>query len=259
LRADLAAALTAAGRLLSSADVAAATNLAGAARELGVESADLVALEAELAAARALVEEQQRAARLETARARVQSGALFAPAGDSALDHLLGLEAVAPGFAGLAETWEAFRPAAVAHVQAAIDRGEWAAADTQLALLARAPDGPAAAAPLQAELAARRLQQSYLATPAPASVLTLVSAAPAVYPPLALERQIQGWVDLEFVVDRDGRPRNLLVREASPPGRFDAAALAAVEQYRYAPFEQDGRVYERLIRLRVRFQLQQVQ
>jgi protein TonB len=259
LRTDLAAALTAAGRLLSAADVGGATNLAGAARELGVDSPDLVALEAELAAARALVEGEQRAARLETARARVQSGALFAPAGDSALDHLLGLQAVAPGLAGLAETWEAFRPAAVLAVQGAIDRGEWAAADTQLAALARAPGGPAAAAPLQAELAARRLQATYLTTPAPASVLRLVSAAPAVYPPDALEREVQGWVDLEFVADRDGRPRNLVVLQASPPGRFDAAALDAVEQYRYAPFEQEGRVYERLVRLRVRFQVQQVQ
>ena len=116
--------------------------------------------------------------------------------------------------------------------------------------------GRAAAAPLAAELAAGRLQELYLATVAPASELTVRSSAPAVYPPEALERGTEGWVDLEFVVDRAGQPRNLVVQRASPPGQFDAAALAAVGQYRYVPFEHDGRVYERRIRLRVRFQLQ---
>jgi len=80
-----------------------------------------------------------------------------------------------------------------------------------------------------------------------------------VYPAGALERGVEGWVDLEFIVDRDGRPRNLLVMQASPVGRFDAAALDAVRQYRYAPFEKDRRVYERLVRVRVRFQMQQVE
>jgi protein TonB len=82
---------------------------------------------------------------------------------------------------------------------------------------------------------------------------------PAIYPPDAIERAIGGWVDLEYVVDRTGQPRNLVVVQASPSGRFDAAALAAVEQYRYVPFERDGRVYERRLRLRLRFQVQDVQ
>ena len=73
----------------------------------------------------------------------------------------------------------------------------------------------------------------------------LRSSVPAVYPSQAIARGIEGWVDLEFVVDRNGQPRNLAVVQASPPGRFDAAALAAVAQYRYVPFERDGRVYER--------------
>jgi TonB family protein len=188
----------------------------------------------------------------------VTNGVLFAPAGDSALDHLSGLQAVVPELEGLAETWAAFQSAAVLAIQGALDRGEWDVADAQIKALAQAP-GAAAAAPLAAELTARRLQETYLTTPAQASALTLLSAPPAVYPTGARERGIQGWVDLEFIVDRDGRPRNLLVMQGSPVGRFDAAALDAVRQYRYAPFEQDGRVYERLVQVRVRFQMQQAQ
>jgi len=256
LRTDLAAALIAAARLLSSADVPAATSLAAEARRLGPATPDLLALEDELAAARARTDQARRTAAMAAALARMQSGALFAPAGDSALDHLSALHAEAPAFAGLAEAWGAFLPAAVLAVQGVLDRSEWAVADAQLAALARAPGGADAAAPLAAELAARRLQETYLATPGPASVLKLVSGTPAVYPPDALARGIEGWVDLELIVDRAGLPRDVAVTAASPPGRFDDAALDAVMQYRYAPFEQDGRVYERRIRMRVRFQVQ---
>jgi TonB family protein len=254
LRTDLAAALVAASRLVFDSDIAAAANLATEARLLGVESAALAALESDVAAV--LAREQQLAERLDVARARVQSGALFPPAGDNALDHLTALQTDAPTLAGLEDAWEGFREAAAAAIQGTIERGDWAAADAQLAGLAQVPGGDATAAPLAAELAAGQLQEDYLATAAQASVLTLERAVPAVYPPQALQRETQGWVDLEYVVDRSGQPRNLAVVQASPPGLFDAAALAAVTQYRYVPFERDGRLYERRLRLRVRFQLQ---
>lgn len=256
LRADLAAALLSAARLLSDADVAAATRLAAEARGLGAEPAALTALERDVGAARAREDQRRLAERLDAANQRVRSGALFAPASDNALAHLSQLQTDAPGLAGLAAAWESFVAAGAAAIQAGIERGEWDAADAELAALGQAPGGTAAAAPLAAELAARRLQQTYLAAAVPASEVGLLSSAPAVYPEEAIERNVEGWVDLEFVVDRAGQPRDLAVVQALPPGRFDAAALAAVARYRYAPFERDGRVYERRVRLRVRFQIQ---
>ncbi|HVJ29989.1 MAG TPA: energy transducer TonB, partial [Gammaproteobacteria bacterium] len=256
LRADVAAALIAAARLVFDADVMSAANLAGEARRLGVESAALVALETDVRVALARERQQQFSDRLETARLRLRSGALFAPTSDSALDYLTGLQADAPLLTGLAEEWEAFRQAAVVAIESSIDGREWGTADSQLAGLAQAPGGAIAAQPLAAELAARRQQETYLAAAAPASVMAIQSSAPAVYPPELLQRGVEGWVELEFVVDRNGRPRNLVVMQASPTGRFDAAALEAVRQYRYVPFEQDGRVYERRLKLRVRFQVQ---
>ena len=254
LRTDLTAALVAASRLVFDTDIAVAANFATQARRLGVDSPALAALEADVRSAltqRALLSE-----RLGTASERVQSGALFAPEDDSALYYLSRLQADAPQLEGLAEAWEAFQQAGVRAIENTLAQRDWAAAEAQLAALSQAPGGSAAAAPLSAELAAGRLQEAYLATAAPASELIMRSTPPAVYPPDALSRQIEGWVDLEFILDREGQPRDLVVTRASPPGRFDAAALAAVAQYRYEPFEFDGRVYERRIRLRLRFQLQ---
>jgi len=256
LRADLTTALIAASRTVIDTDAAASASLAAEARRLGLDSPALAALEADVGAAVARERQAQLSARLDTARERVRSGALFAPAGGSALDHLIGLQADAPDFAGLAEEWEAFRQASAIAIESSINRGDWATADTQLAGLAKAPAGVLAAQTLAAELAARRLQETFLATPAPASLMTLQSGASAVYPPELLARGVTGWVDLEFVVDRNGVPRDVVSKQASPPDRFDEAAVAAVRQYRYVPFEQAGRTYERRLKMRMRFQVQ---
>ena len=256
LRADVTTALIAAARLVIDTDVAAASNLTGEARRVGVDSAALVALEADVGAAVARERQRQLSTRLEAARERVQSGALFAPANANALVDLTALQADAPDFAGLAEQWEAFRQAAVLAIESSIASGDWATADAQLAGLMHAPAGAIAAQPLAAELAARRLQQSYLATAAQASVMTMQTSVRPVYPPELLARAVEGWVDLEFVVDRNGVPRDVVATQASPPNRFDEAAVEAVRQYRYVPFERDGRIYERRLKMRMRFQVQ---
>jgi protein TonB len=256
LRADVSAALIAAARLVFDADITSAANLAVEARRLGVDSSALAALEADVGTALAREKQQQLATRLDTARQRVRSGALFVPASDSAFNYLAGLQADAPALAGLAEEWDAFRQAAVVSIESSIGRGDWGTADSQLERLAQAPAGAIAAQPLAAELAARRLQETYLATAAPASVMLVQSSAPAVYPPDLLQRSVEGWVELELVVDRNGLPRDVVAKQASPAGRFEEAAVAAVRQYRFVPFEQDGRVYERRLAMRVRFQVQ---
>ena len=100
------------------------------------------------------------------------------------------------------------------------------------------------------------MQEQYLASAVPASELSLISYEPPAYPVSAERAQIEGWVDLEFVVGRDGRPRELVAVAAEPVDRFEDAAIRAVAQYRYAPFELDGKVFERRLRLRVRFNLE---
>jgi protein TonB len=121
--------------------------------------------------------------------------------------------------------------------------------------MAAAPRGAVAAAPLREQLETERLQAQYLATASPASELKLLDAPPPAYPADARRLNIQGWVELEFIVDRTGQPKNTVVVAAEPTGRFDQVALAAVAKYRYAPFERGGHVYERRVRLRIRFAL----
>jgi TonB family protein len=165
------------------------------------------------------------------------------------------VQAEAPGFAGLTDAWDEWIAAQSARARQAISTRSWAAGEAALAALATAPRGATIVAPLREQLDIERLQAQYLATASPAGELKLVEAPPSVYPADARRLNIQGWVEIEFVVDRTGQPRNIVVVAAEPTGRFDQAAVAAVAKYRYAPFERAGHVYERRVRLRIRFAL----
>ena len=70
--------------------------------------------------------------------------------------------------------------------------------------------------------------------------MQLVEDAGPVYPEAARAKGIEGWVRLRYDISIDGRVENLKVLESSPPGVFDAAALAAVARWRYRPPVFDG-------------------
>lgn len=64
--------------------------------------------------------------------------------------------------------------------------------------------------------------------------LPIVKVAPT-YPRRAQSRGIEGYVILEFTVDKSGKVTNPRVVEAEPPGIFDHAALEAVKKFKYKP------------------------
>jgi TonB family protein len=256
LRAALAVELVAAARrALAEMDFTGASAAVGQARRFGADAGVLRELGAEVATARAARAAQQHSEWLALAERRRATGALIEPADDSAQHYLERLQSEAPSFAGLEGSWQAWGAAVAAEASGLIAARNWDGAEAQLAALEQAPQGGARAAPLRADLEHGRLQEQYLATAIPASELTLVKGAAPTYPPDAEQRGIEGWVDLEFVVDETGRPKDLRATAAEPPGRFETVASAAVAQYRFAPFERDGRVFERRVRVRVRFTL----
>jgi TonB family protein len=256
VHAELASALTASARaVLDAGDLDSGVRLVGAAQTLGAEDETLALLEQSVASARATRAAQLQGERIAAARTRIQAGALTAPASDNALSMLTAVETEAPGTPGLADAWRALVAALASNARAAIASGDWSAAEASVASLRTTGQAAAIADTLARELATARLQQEYLATAVRASELNLSSYAAPVYPADALRRQLEGWVDLEFVVDRTGQPRDLVVVQANPTGRFEQAALAAVAKYRYEPFSRDGQVYERRVRLRLRFNL----
>jgi TonB family protein len=73
------------------------------------------------------------------------------------------------------------------------------------------------------------------AKPMPASALKVVNYVKPVYPPRALDRGLEGWVDVEFTVQPDGTTSNVTVAAASNETYFRREAVAAVEQWKFEP------------------------
>ncbi|MFW8590578.1 energy transducer TonB [Glaciecola sp. 2405UD65-10] len=62
-----------------------------------------------------------------------------------------------------------------------------------------------------------------------------ITKVQAVYPRRALQRGIQGYVVIEFTVNKIGAVTNPIVVEANPQGIFEQAALDAVVKFKYKP------------------------
>jgi protein TonB len=86
-----------------------------------------------------------------------------------------------------------------------------------------------------------------------ASALRLLRKQDPVYPPLALDNLISGWVEMEFTVTTNGSVKDIVVRNAEPGNTFNSAATAALSRYRYAPVMQNGQPVAQRAHLRMRF------
>jgi TonB family protein len=64
-----------------------------------------------------------------------------------------------------------------------------------------------------------------------------ITRAAPLYPLRALDRGIEGWVELTFTLTPDGIPVDIAVTDAYPKGLFDKPAKAALAQWRYPPAE----------------------
>jgi protein TonB len=77
-----------------------------------------------------------------------------------------------------------------------------------------------------------------------ADAVPLVRVSPQ-YPPTAMMRGIEGWVQVQFTITTAGTVKDPKVVEADPDGYFEKAALNAVSRYKYKPKIVDGEPVER--------------
>lgn len=260
LRARLdAAAQSAVRAMLETGALAEATQFLAAGRARGLTPGLASQLTAELAATQARLRTEQQAALedelLQTALARLRDGQLAEPNGDSAAYYLGRLRQENPQHPGFAEPFDALFVALWDQATTAIDEFDFEQAETAIYGLGQLAPGGAMIGDLSASLASARRQQEFLTTPAAPSDFDILHMEAVEYPLTARRRGIEGWVDLQLVVDRDGLARDVEVVAAEPLGIFDAAAVAAVQRYRFDPYRQDGTIYERLLALRIEFVL----
>lgn len=67
---------------------------------------------------------------------------------------------------------------------------------------------------------------------------------PPTYPAEARRGGINGWVQIDVTVNTDGSVRKARVVDAKPKGLFEAAAVTAVQKWRFKPKTVDGKAVE---------------
>ncbi|HEX9875801.1 MAG TPA: energy transducer TonB [Gammaproteobacteria bacterium] len=92
--------------------------------------------------------------------------------------------------------------------------------------------------------------------PIPAAQLMILEYTPPRYPTTAANRNIEGWVDVEFLVQTDGSTTDVVVSDASHESYFRDEALEAVEAWRFEPRIFHNRQIEQKAYTRIRFALE---
>ena len=64
------------------------------------------------------------------------------------------------------------------------------------------------------------------------------------YPGRALNKGIEGFVELRFDVNKMGATENIVVTRAEPQGYFEKAAISAAERWKYQPKTQGGKAVD---------------
>ncbi|HSN70775.1 MAG TPA: energy transducer TonB, partial [Steroidobacteraceae bacterium] len=168
--------------------------------------------------------EQSLAQHLELAEQRLQEAAWIAPRGDSAFDHLSAAREQGADAARLASLEAELFAGLIGATRTAIREGELEPATELLEAAGRLVPGDDTVAELGATLAAAVDRQAFLNDVVPVASLTRTKGRAANYPRDAVRRGVEGYVEIQFTVARDGSPREFDVVEADPPGIFEEAA-----------------------------------
>ena len=83
-----------------------------------------------------------------------------------------------------------------------------------------------------------------------------LNATPAEYPGRAQERNVSGWVEVEFTVTTTGETANIGILRAEPANFFEQSAMEAVGQWTFEPREFRGQPIEQRTMARLVFNLE---
>jgi TonB family protein len=224
-------------------------------RTYGVPPATIASMQRDLNTARsqqaAAVPEQPQY--LELAQSRLAQGKVTEPDDDSALFYVNQLRAVDPKNNALPRISSAVQGQILEQARAALDTTQPARAEALLQMAA----GLGSSADLPG--LNQRLAQLKLATAGVPEVtessLTRLKGIELDYPTDALRKNVEGWVDLSYVVTADGKVTTVKVIGSSPQGVFEAAATKALLRVRYAPLAQGGKASAVSTKLRIAFHM----
>ena len=87
--------------------------------------------------------------------------------------------------------------------------------------------------------------------------LVAVSRMPPLYPLQARRTNVEGWVEVSFLVDENGLVSDIRILQADPPGMFEESTRRAVANWRFQPGTVMGQPVRTRVTTTVRFELEQ--
>jgi TonB family protein len=192
---------------------------------------------------------------LKSARQSLAKDRLVEPESDNAQYYLLALRKLDAQYAGLPALTEDLGARLVAKGAASLNAQQYDAARDWLehatAIGYASPQEDTVRHDLDAAIARRAFMANVIA----ANQLPLVKSVNPEYPPKAEKSGVEGWVELDFTVTDTGAVQDVAVHAAKPADVFEAAATAALLQWRFKPLVRDAKPVATRARVRIRFTL----
>jgi len=185
--------------------------------------------------------------------AALAAGKLLQPADGCAKSYLFTLIQTDAGNPVVAASRQGLGKAYLRELRGALARGDIAAADSWLLEARTISFVSADLNAAEAELSAARAKAADRSRVVGANKLPRKHYEAPKFPASTRNRDIDGWVELEFTVLTDGTTGDIVVTNSSPPRTFDSAAITAVAQWRYEPVMRDGKPVEQRAAVRIRF------
>ena len=216
------------------------------------------------------------------AQARLQQDRLIDPPGDSASFYLDRARRAGVSAPAIAVETRNLQQKVLDSARTAIDQRRFTEADRWLAEARSESANAVTLAALQNDLAAARSKEARAKSDAlavanqvnatarepagdhagaagsaavPVPALVLMKPLRPEFPQDAVQKGVEGWVELSFIVTAAGKPINVRVTGAAPAGVFDKAAIAALQRARYQPLSTTDDSVSRQASLRVSFRL----
>jgi TonB family protein len=247
--------LLASREALGAGDSRSATLWLDRAEALGVDTAAVARLRAEMASLRLASVHEDLSRLLALANQRIAQDRLLEPATDSARHYVDLLRATDPDYDGLAETERLLAARLLERARSLSRDGQYAQAERFISAADAAGARAADLAAVRGQVDAGRALERAAGEVLPESALTRRAHQAVRYPVRARDRRIEGWVEVEYTVAVDGTTRDMTVLEASPQGVFEDATLAAIAAWQYEPRIVAGQPVDQRVRLRVVYQL----
>ncbi|MGA2396857.1 MAG: TonB family protein [Steroidobacteraceae bacterium] len=213
-----------------------ADRLITALRSLGTPPSIIAGLQHDIGVVRAQqVQKQSDQFRiLDLIKSRLAQGSVASPENDSALYYLGQLRGTDPQNPALPELTKAVQSQLLGQAGDAIDAAELAQADALLQMASSLGSSPQADA-LAQRLRSAKTSMSSGPQEVAESSLTRLRVLDVEYPSGALQKKIQGTVEIGYVITPKGAVSDIKVLDANPTGIFETAATKAISRLRYKP------------------------